>query len=67
MWIKLGDNEMVNLDHIYSIKKGSENNIEIRFMKGDYMKILPFGEAESRDRAFDRIIKILVQLGMAIE
>ena len=67
MWIKLGDNEMVNLDHIYSIKKGNDNNIEIRFMKGDYMKILPFGDPETRDRAFDRILKILVQLGIAIE
>ena len=67
MWLKLGDNELVNLNHVISIKKGVKNTIEIHYQGLSHAKVLPFSESDHRDRAFDRIIENLVKLGRALE
>lgn len=67
MWIRLGSNEMVNLAHVASIRKGDRHTIDIQFSDFDHARILPFGSKEDRDAAFERLVDNLVKLGSAME
>jgi hypothetical protein len=67
MWLKLGEQELVNLDFVYSIARGEENTIEIRFHSSEQMRTLPFPDVVSRDHAFQKIIETMSKLGQAIQ
>ncbi len=67
MWIILGQEEIVNLDHCSSIKKGDENTIELCFPEPSKNRIIKFEEKIGRDLAFEKIIKNLVRLQQALE
>lgn len=67
MWIRLGGNEIVNLAHVASIRKGERLSIDIQFADFDHARILPFPTKEDRDAAFERLVDNLVKLGNAME
>ena len=67
MWLKLGEKEIINLNHVVSIRKGENFTIEIRFSHGDQKKVLPFDRDETRDQAFTGILTSLQKLGQAIQ
>jgi len=67
LWLRLGDNEIIQLDHAVSIKKLEPSGIEIAFLEPNGKRILSFPDAAERNRAFDRLIENLVKLRMALE
>ena len=67
MWLRLGDNELINLDHVASVKKGLENTIDILFNDFNHSRKLPFDTKEARNEAFERIVENLVKLRDAME
>lgn len=68
MWLKLGEKEIINLDHVYSVKKGFEGDVlELHFVVGNQKRVLPFDSENLRDAAFDRIMKNLQKLGKGLE
>lgn len=67
MWLKLGDNELINLDHVISIRKGSSNTIEIQYADPKLGKLLPFNMTSDRDKAFDRLTENLIRLRHGLE
>ncbi len=67
MWLKLGEKEIVNLDHVASIRKGENNTIEILFTGLEHKRLLPFRDEASRDAALAVIMGNLHKLGQAIQ
>ena len=67
MWLRLGDNEMINLEYVASIKKGLENTIEIQFHDFNHARVLPFEEKDARNHAFERLVENLIKLRDAME
>lgn len=67
MWIRLGVNELINLKHVVSIKKGASNTLDIQFDDFKSSRVLPFAAGEDRDAAFDRLILNLEKLGNLME
>lgn len=66
MWLQLGDNEIINLTHVTSIKKGQGHTIEIAFIDSKTQKIIPFQSDESRDKTYNSLIASMVRLGIAL-
>ncbi|MBX7058578.1 MAG: hypothetical protein K1X75_10980 [Leptospirales bacterium] len=67
MWIRLGDNELLNLDHVISIKKGGQSTLEMRYANPDANRTVRFRTDQERDLVFERVIKNMVTLGLAME
>ncbi|TGK20086.1 hypothetical protein EHO61_06150 [Leptospira fluminis] len=68
MWLKLGDTEVINLDFISSIRKNSAGNtIEITYHDFNHVKSLPFGDAETRDKAYKAILENLSRMRLFFE
>ena len=67
MWLKLGEQELINLDHVSSIKKGEDDVLIIQFHGKEERRILPFPRTVDREAAFERIVRTLVRIGKAIE
>ena len=67
MWIILGQEELLNLDHCSSIKKGEGPVIELIFPDNTQNRIIQFEEKIQRDLAFEKIIKNFVRLEKALE
>ncbi|MBL8018152.1 MAG: hypothetical protein K8S54_09925 [Spirochaetia bacterium] len=67
LWLRLGDNELIQLDHVISIKKQEPQGIEMLFTEPNGKRILTFADQADRNRAFDRLIENLVKLRMALE
>jgi len=67
MWLRLGDNELVNMEYVVSIKKGLNNSIEMHLSGNTQVKNIPFPNKESRDIAFERIVDNMVKLRLAME
>jgi len=67
LWLRLGDNELVQLGHVISIKKQEPQGIEIIFTEPNGKRILTFPDTAERNRAFDRLLENLVKLRMALE
>ncbi|HMU82903.1 MAG TPA: hypothetical protein PKE49_03245 [Leptospiraceae bacterium] len=67
LWLRLGDNELVQLDHVVSIKKQEPQAIELTFLEPNGKRILTFPDPAERNRAFDRLLENLVKLRMALE
>jgi len=67
MWLRLGENELINMDHVSSVKKGLEHTIDIHFRDFQHSRILPFPGREERDQAFERLVENLLRLGNAME
>jgi len=57
MWLLLGDTEIINLRHVSSVKKGADNLIEIYFEDFNHYRILPFPSEETRNAAFERLVR----------
>ena len=66
MWLQLGDNEIINLNHVTSIKKGTGHTIEISFTDTRTQKVIPFQSDESRDKTYSSLIASMVRLGIAL-
>ena len=66
MWIRLGDNELINLNHVRSIRKGEENTMELHIRGLETPRKLPFETQEGRDDAFDNLFTSLVKAGEAL-
>jgi hypothetical protein len=67
MWLKLGEKEIVNLEHVASIRKGENSTIEIIFSNMDSKRLLPFRDEASRDSALSVIMGNLHKLGQSIQ
>ncbi len=67
MWLKLGEEELLNLQHCNSIRKEGELTIELRYTDQTHNRIVHFDEETSRDTAFERIVKNLVRMQKAME
>ncbi len=67
MWLRLGDNELVNMDRAVSVRKGPENTLEIHFPEAHQLKVIPFRSDGERDYAFDLLVNNLVKMRMAME
>lgn len=67
MWISLGENELINLNHVSSLRKGIKDTIEIQFGDFRHGKTLSFEDPESRDAAFRRLSENLSRLGELME
>ncbi len=67
MWLRLGDNEIINMNLVVSIKKGLKNSIEISFQGMAHAKVLPFQAKEERDAAFEKLVENLVKMRLAME
>lgn len=67
MWLRLGEDEMVNLSYAYSIKKGNAATIEVQLLGGRVQRVIPFPSEDERDLAFDKLLENLSRLRLALE
>lgn len=67
MWLKLGDKELINLDHVAYVRKGDDDALILQFTGREERRVVPFSKTTDRDAAFERIVRTLVRLGRAIE
>lgn len=67
MWLRLGDNEIINMEHVVFIRKGPENTIEFHFRESHHLKVVPFRTDGERDYMFDMFVGHLVKLRAAME
>ncbi len=67
MWLKLGEEELVNLDHCTSIKINENFVIELRYANPSQNRVIQFSDEESCYQAFDNIVKNFVRIQKAME
>ncbi len=67
MWIRLGDGELLNLDHIISIKKGPQSTIELRYNNPAANRTVRFPMDQERDLVFERVVENMIKLRLAME
>ncbi len=67
MWIRLGDNELLNMDHVISVKKSGQSTLEIRYMNAEANRTVRFRSDQERDLVFERVIQNMIALGLAME
>ena len=67
MWLRLGNDELLNLEHCTSIKKIDPLVIELRYADPDQNREIHFEGEESCDLAFEHVIKNLVRMHKAME
>ena len=67
MWLKLGNHELLNLDHVYSIRKWESLHMDIFLRNQSRPKRLSFENEASRDAAFDSLFENLQKIGQAME
>ena len=60
MWLRLGDNELINLDFVASIKKSNDTTIEIYFSDFQHSRVLPFPNEPAREKAYQQLISNLL-------
>ncbi|MCB1307223.1 MAG: hypothetical protein KDK30_03540 [Leptospiraceae bacterium] len=66
MWVRLGDEEILNLHHVLSIKKAG-GNLEVRYNNPTQNRTIRFSDPQDRDAAFERIMENLIKLRLAME
>ncbi|MCB1325089.1 MAG: hypothetical protein H7A21_10435 [Spirochaetales bacterium] len=67
MWLRLGDDEILNLHHVTSLKKIGNSSIEIRYMNPQAGRTVRFTSPEDRDAAFERVMENLIKLRLAMD
>ncbi len=67
MWLKLGEEELVNLDYCVAIRKEGLHSIELSYQDASSNRIIDLSDEQSRNIAFDRVVKNLVRLQQAME
>ena len=67
MWLRLGEDEIVNLDHVVSIHKLEPAQIQILFTQADRKKLIQFGDRTARDYAFEGLLENLVKMRMGMQ
>ena len=67
MWLRLGDNEIINLEHVVSVKKGLQHTIDVTFDDFQNQRVLPFSDKESRDEAFEKLVGNLMKTRNAMD
>ncbi|MCR9144749.1 MAG: hypothetical protein NXI24_21095 [bacterium] len=67
MWLRVGDEELINLTQVTSIKKGVQSTIEIRYPDPKFHRTVRFTADEDRDAVFERIVDNMVRLRIAME
>lgn len=67
MWLRVGDEELINLEHVTSIKKAPPTMIEIRYPDSRQHRTVRFTAPEDRDAVFERIVDNMVRLRIAME
>ena len=67
MWLKLGTEELINLEHCSSLKKGEKFTLELRYPNPKRNRIIHFDDENGRDIAFDKVVKNLVRIQKAME
>ena len=67
MWLKLGREELVNLEHCTSIKMGDEFVLELCYPDSTQNRSIHFQDEESRNLAFENIVKNFIRMQKAME
>ncbi|MCB1174444.1 MAG: hypothetical protein KDK39_12810 [Leptospiraceae bacterium] len=67
MWLRLGADEIVNMDLIASIKRTGPLTIEIQYLAPQASRTIRFDEAHDCEAAFERVIENLSSLGLAMQ
>lgn len=67
MWLRLGEEELVNLDKCSAVRKEKNTSISLCYTDSTQDRIIHFEEKEDRDLAFERIVQNLVRLQKAME
>jgi hypothetical protein len=67
MWLRLGVDEIINLEHVLSIKKMDSSQIEIIFSGPERKKLVQFGDRNSRDAAFEGLVDNLIKLRVGMQ
>jgi hypothetical protein len=67
MWLRLGNEEIINLSQVTSIKKGPQSMIEIRYPDPQFNRTVRFTADEERDAVFERIVENMIRLRLAME
>ena len=67
MWLKLGEEELINLDKCTAIRKEENTSIALCYDEPSQNRVIHFEQEESRDLAFERVVQNLVRLQKAME
>ena len=67
MWLRLGNDEIINLDHITSIKRVGKHTLEIRYLDPNATRTIQFETEAHCHAAFEKMIENLVSLNEAME
>lgn len=67
MWLRLGEDEIINLEHVLSIKKIDTSQIEIIFSVPDRKKLVQFGDRSARDYAFEGLVDNLIKMRVGMQ
>ena len=67
MWLKLGEEELVNLDKCTAIRKEEDTSIALCYADPAQNRVIHFEEGGSRDMAFESVVQNLVRLQKAME
>ena len=67
MWLRLGNEELINMDHVVSVKKGDDSSLEIVVQGFDHVRTLFFDHDEDRDLAFEKLVDNLIKLREAMQ
>lgn len=67
MWLRVGDEEIINLEQVTSLRKGPGSTIEIRYPDPKFNRTVRFVQDEDRDAVFERIVDNMVKLRIAME
>lgn len=67
MWLRLGQSEILNLEHVTSIKRIDDLHIEIHYLDPQATRTIRFDAAHDCEAAFERMIENMIKLNLAME
>lgn len=67
MWLRLGNDEILNMEHVTSIKRSGDKDIEIYYLDPQATRTIHFEEAHYCEAAFERMVENMIKLNLAME
>lgn len=67
MWLRLGTDEILNMDMVTSIKRTGDFTIEIRYLDPQASRSIQFDNKDHCQAAFEKMIENLVKMGAAMQ
>lgn len=67
MWLRLGPDEIINLDHVTSIKRKGPTTLEVRYLDPQATRSIRFEDPQDCEAAFERLIENLVKMQAAMQ